>query len=397
MKIRLLEGLDDLDPEAWDAIAGPDDPFSTYAFLSTLEQSGSVGPGSGWHPVHITVWEGGDEDAEPSRTPGERERLVGALPLYVKEHSYGEYIFDWGWADASMRLGQPYYPKLVAMAPVTPATGTRLLVHPEAEAKRREIVGAMLVGALEVAEQIEASSIHFLYVTKAERDLLLDLHPEMMPRLSMQYHWHNDGYRDFDDYLAAFRSSARKNLRKERKKIAKAGLDVRVLEGPEMGPTEWRMLHRFYRDTASRKWGRPYLTRRFFELAPEQLKDIAVGVFAYRDGEPVAATLNFERGKHLYGRYWGCLEDHDMLHFELCYYQLIERAIARGATRFEAGAQGQHKIKRGLMPSRIHSVHWVRDPALRAAVQDFLPREAMGTEREILELSAHGPFKRGEG
>ena len=388
MKVKLLEDLEAVNPGAWDRVAGPDDPFSTHAFLSTLEASRSVGPGSGWHPVHVTVW---DEDAA-----GEDER-VGALPLYVKEHSYGEYIFDWAWADAAMRVGTDYYPKLVAMAPFTPATGSRLLVRPDQRARQRDIVGAMLVGAFEVAEQIDASSVHFLYVTEDERDALLALHPELMPRLSMQYHWHNRSeapYADFDDYLGAFRSAQRKKVRKERRRVSEAGLDVRLLQGAEITPRIWRFLDRVYRNTANRKWGSPYLSRAFFELAPEALKDIALAVVAFRDGEPVAATLNFERGRHVYGRYWGCLESHEMLHFELCYYRLIARAIARGATRFEAGAQGQHKITRGLLPSPVHSVHWVRHPVLRDAVRDFLPREAGATQRDMEELARSGPFKR---
>lgn len=388
MKVKLLEDIASVDPVAWNRLAGPDDPFSTHAFLATLEASGSVGPGSGWHPVHVTVW---DEDGEGN------DELLGALPLYVKEHSYGEYIFDWAWADAAMRVGADYYPKLVAMAPFTPATGSRLLLRPDQEARRRDILGAMLVGAFEVAEQIEASSLHFLYVTEEERDALLALHPELMPRLSMQYHWHNRAdapYADFDDYLAAFRSAERKKVRKERRRVAEAGLDVQLLEGAEITPAVWRFLDQVYRNTANRKWGTPYLSRAFFELASERLADIALAVVAFRDGEPVAATLNFERGRHVYGRYWGCLEAHEMLHFELCYYRLIERAIARGATRFEAGAQGQHKIKRGLLPSKVHSVHWVRHPVLRDAVQDFLPREAGAMQREIEELTRSGPFKR---
>ncbi|MEM1416962.1 MAG: GNAT family N-acetyltransferase [Myxococcota bacterium] len=387
MKVRLIEDLAEIEAATWDTLAGPDDPFSTHAFLQTLEASGSVGPGTGWFPVHVTVWDEG---------PDGEDALIGALPLYAKEHSYGEYIFDWAWADAAMRVGTRYYPKLVAMAPFTPATGSRLLVHPAEEKRRADVIGAMLVGAFEVAQQIEASSMHFLYVTKEERDALL-AHPDLMPRLSMQYHWQNrEGapYESFDDYLGAFRSSERKKVRKERRRVGEAGIEVRLLEGAEITPGIWRFLDRVYRNTASRKWGSPYLTREFFELGPERLKDVALAAIAFRDGEPVAGTLNFERGKHVYGRYWGCLEAHDMLHFELCYYQLIERAIARGATRFEAGAQGQHKIKRGLLPARIHSVHWVRHPVLRDAVQDFLPREARAMEMEMEELAKSGPFKR---
>ncbi|HJL39280.1 MAG TPA: GNAT family N-acetyltransferase, partial [Polyangiaceae bacterium LLY-WYZ-15_(1-7)] len=348
----------------------------------------SVGGKAGWLPLHLAVYTDDDE-------------LVGGLPLYLKDHSYGEYIFDWGWADAAHRVGVEYYPKLVSMAPVTPATGKRLLAHPDADYD--QVVRALVAGAFQVLEASDASSIHFLFVTEAERDALirageaLEVPGGLLPRLTMQFHWHNEGYADFDAYLARFRSSNRKKLRKERRKVGEAGLEVRVKSGAELTAADWEALRRFYRDTCARKGSFPYLTNRFFDLGPERLKDRAVAALAYPEGEdePVAGTLNFEKGAHLYGRYWGCLEDHEMLHFELCYYALIERAIAQGMTRFEAGAQGTHKLRRGLMPAKIHSVHWLRDPRLRQAVAEFLPREAFSTQRQMDELAEHGPFKRG--
>jgi len=379
MRVRLIERLAEVDADAWDAVAGEDDPFVEHAFLSTLEESGTVGGDSGWDPLHVTVWDG--------------ERLVGALPLYVKDHSYGEYIFDWAWADAAYRVGVEYYPKLVSMAPVTPATGTRFLVHPEVD--RAQVVGEIFEGCFEAAEQSKASSIHLLFLTREERDEAA-ADDRFSPRLTMQYHWHNEGWESFDDFLGAFRSSMRKKVRKERRKVDEAGLEIRVRPGSELDADDWQMLRRFYHDTCGRKGSYPYLSRRFFELGAQSLRERALAVMAYRDGEAVAATLNFEKGKHLYGRYWGCTEDYEMLHFELCYYQLIERAIERGCARFEAGAQGTHKLRRGLMPSPIHSAHWIRHPMLRGAIADFLPREAFAVTQQMEELAQHGPFRRGE-
>ncbi len=377
MKVKVLRGLAGVSPAAWDALAGADDPFVEHAFLSTLEQSGSVGAKAGWLPVHLTAWDD--------------ERLVGALPLYLKDHSYGEYIFDWSWADAAHRAGIAYYPKLVSMVPVTPATGRRFLVAPGAD--RLEVIGTLVAGLQEVAADTDASSIHLLFLTRQERDAVLRLTP-YLPRLSMQFHWHNEGYSNFDDFLSRLRASYRKKVRRERRSVAEAGVRVRVVAGEDLGPQEWRHLRCFYRDTCARKGSYPYLTDRFFELGAERLKARAVAVLAHREDRIVAGTLSFEKGRHLYGRYWGCTEDLEMLHFELCYYSLIERAIERGAHRFEAGAQGSHKLGRGMLPTAIHSLHWVADPHLRQAVADFLPREAFAVQRQIDELRSRSPFKR---
>ena len=378
LEVKVVGGLEAIDAEAWDRLVGDDDPFVEYAFLSTLERSGAVGEGTGWVPLHVVAYE---DDV-----------LIGALPLYLKDHSYGEYIFDWGWADASERMGMSYYPKLVSMAPVTPATGRRVLLAPDVDARR--VVAALLAGVREVAELTKASSVHLLFVTEEERDLIVEL-GDFIPRLSMQFHWHNEGYSDFDAYLGAMRSSVRKQLRRERRDANQQGLEIRAVAGSELTPSDWRHLCRFYRDTCARKGSYPYLPERFFELGAETLRERTVAVIARKDGEPVAATLNFEKGAHLYGRYWGCRDDYPMLHFELCYYRLIERAIERGAQRFEAGAQGSHKLKRGLMPSEVHSVHWIRQPILEQAVRDFCLRERHAVKRRIAELAESGPFKRG--
>jgi predicted N-acyltransferase len=379
VRLRFVSSLNELEPAAWDALTGADDPFVEHAFLHTLERSGSVGAGTGWEPTHATVWEG--------------DALVGALPLYLKDQSYGEYIFDWGWADAAFRAGIRYYPKLMSMVPFTPATGRRFLVAEGAD--RGAVVGRLLEGARELAERMGASSIHLNFLTDEERRLAAD--HGFLSRMTMQFHWHGQGDATFDDFLGRFRSSMRKKTRKERRAVADSGLDVRALSGADLTPEVWETMRRFYRDTCMRKGAIPYLTNRFFDLAAETLGDRAVIVMAFdpeQDGEPVAASLAFEKGAHLYGRYWGCSEDHEMLHFELCYYQLIERAIDEGMSRFEAGAQGTHKLRRGLMPVPIHSAHWLRHPALAEAVGEFLAHEAMATQRQIASLADHGPFRR---
>ncbi|MEZ4252583.1 MAG: GNAT family N-acetyltransferase [Polyangiales bacterium] len=386
MDVHVVQGLGEVDPNEWNALVGDDDPFVEHAFLHVLEESGSVGGRAGWLPLHLMVRD-------------DSGRAIGALPLYLKDHSYGEYVFDWGWADGAARAGVEYYPKLVSMAPMTPATGRRLLIHPEADPA--VVTRALVAGLRAVAEETSASSIHLLYVTPEERDAVVEASRDLAgendafaPRVSMQYHWHAQGDRSFDDFLGRFRSSERKKVRKERRAVVDAGLEIAVRPGSELSASDWELLRRFYRDTCMRKGSHPYLTNRFFDLAATRLAHVALGVFALRDGEPVAATLSFEKGAHLYGRYWGCLEDHEMLHFELCYYQLIERAIARGVTRFEAGAQGGHKLKRGLLPAEVHSVHWIADPRLRFGVQEFLQREAAQVRRQIAMLEEHGPFRR---
>ena len=372
-----MSSLKSVDPGAWDALAGEDDPFVEHAFLSLLEESGSVGRGSGWEPAHVTAWRG--------------KRLVGALPLYLKTHSYGEYIFDWGWADAASRLGVSYYPKLVAMVPVTPVTGRRFLLAPGED--EQELVSGLIDGCFEVAEATKASSIHLLFLS-AEEESWVARDARLMSRLSFQFHWRNANYHDFDDFVGRFRSSMRKKLRRERRVAAQTSLRIDKLHGDELSLDDWRTVERLYRATCRRKGSYPYLTSDFFELAPTVLNGSPLVVAARDEGSIVAASLNFAKGGHLYGRYWGASQRHDMLHFELCYYRLIEHAIDHGMRRFEAGAQGTHKLRRGLMPVPIHSGHFIRHPVLAQAVADFLPREAASVREQIRELSRHGPFRR---
>jgi hypothetical protein len=376
VKVDLVDGVDCVDPEAWNRLAGEDDPFAEHAFLKTLEESGCVGEGTGWRPTHVLVREGA--------------RLVGALPLYAKDHSYGEFIFDFAWAHAAHRLRARYYPKLVSMAPFTPATGRRLLVAEDAD--RAAVIAAIARGAREAADRSGASSIHFLFLSAQEQAELAG--HGFLPRLSYQFHWRNQGYGSFDEYTDRFRAKARKELRRERARVAALGLEIRVVEGRDLDVAEWRALEGFYRDTCARYGMPPYLNADFFSIARRRLAHRIVAALALEGGRPVAGSLNFEKGGHLYGRTWGALAQFEGLHFELCYHRLIERCIARGLSHFEAGAGGLHKLRRGLLPSAIHSAHWIRHPTLAAAVAEFLPRETAAVRAEMDALSPHGPFRR---
>lgn len=377
MEARVLSSIDAVDADAWDALTGASDPFVEHAFLRGLERSGSVGQEAGWEPRHLTLWEG--------------ERLCAAMPLYLKTHSYGEFIFDWAWADAAMRAGIAYYPKLVSMVPVTPVTGRRFLFAEGMEPKR--MVTALLEAAVEVAEVEGASSVHVLFLRDEEIDAF-DPSTPYLRRLTHQFHWENQAYATFDDYVQTFRSSMRKQVRRERKRAAAHGLELRVVTGTELKPSEWEALYPLYRRGCARYGSPDYLTAEFFTYMQEHLAHRVVVAMAQLEGEIRAASLGFEKGDCLYGRYWGALEEYDCMHFELCYYQLLERAIEGGKRRFEAGAQGTHKLRRGLLPREIHSLHWIRDERLREAVADFLPREAFIEGRRIEALSHHGPFRR---
>jgi len=378
LRVEVVPHLGEVDAAAWNAIAGDNDPFSEHAFLRAIETSESVGGRSGWTPCHVLVWQS--------------SRLIGALPLYAKQHSYGEYIFDWSWASAAERAGLRYYPKLVSMVPFTPATGTRLLIA--ADVDRDLVVPALLRGVSTMVEKIRASSVHLLFLNSDELQSVR-AHGEFMERASSQFHWDNPGYRDFDDYLDRFRSALRKQVRRERREAQSHGLDIRLLTGAELGERDWDALCGFYRDTCLRKGSGPYLTDRFFHDIARAHASRVVAVIAYEGQKPVAGTLNFQKGKHLYGRYWGSVADLPSLHFELCYYRLIEHAIAHGLTHFEAGAQGEHKLRRGLLPVEIHSAHWIAHRGLSEAIAEYLPREAAAVRRELASLSDHGPFHRG--
>lgn len=384
VETRIVRRLTEIAPDAWDALTGDDDPFVEHAFLSLLEESKSVGRGTGWDPQHVTIWDEG--------------RLVGALPTYLKDDSWGEFVFDFQWARAAQAARIRYYPKLVAMVPYTPATGRRLLVHPDRE--REPIVRALLEGARALATSEGASSVHVNYLEERERDEALALGwPKA--RLSVQFHFwnqdeHGQPYASFEAFLERFRSSGRKQVRRERRDAQASGITVRTKTGAELDAKDWKALDTFYRINVARHGSYPYLTPAFFAEMPARLAHRVVASIAYRGSEPIAGTLNFEKGAHLYGRYWGSVDDAPFLHFECCYYQLIERAIEKRMTRFEAGAQGHHKLKRGLLPAEVHSVHWMRDPRLGMAVESFLPEEAAAVRREIELLADEGPFRKGD-
>ncbi len=369
---RMADGVAGLAAEEWDALDPSSNPFMSHAFLSALENSGSVGEGSGWAPAPLVI--------------EERGKLAAALPAYLKGHSQGEYVFDHAWADAWHRAGGRYYPKLQIAAPFTPASGPRVLTE------RLELVGPMLQFAERFAEANRLSSIHATFVEAPQVPLFEAA--GWLIRHDLQFHWENRGYRSFDDFLGDLASRKRRTLRKERI-AAQEGVEIRRLSGSDIRPEHWDAFWLFYQDTGSRKWGTPYLTRAAFDLLGGTMADRIVLIIAFVDGRPIAGALNFVGRDALYGRYWGCVEDRRFLHFELCYYQAIDEAIERGLSRVEAGAQGQHKIARGYSPVQTTSAHWIADPGFREAVADFLEREREGVAVDAEWLSERTPFRKG--
>lgn len=374
---RIHDRIERIPAAAWDSCAGGDNPFVSHAFLNALEISGSVGRGTGWLPQHIVL-----ED--------ERGDIHAAAPLYVKGHSQGEYVFDHGWAEAYERAGGRYYPKLQISVPFSPVPGPRLLVRegPQAEAVRSALIEALT----STAEKSGLSSLHITFCEADEASELIG--HGFLHRLGCQYHWFNEGYGSFDDFLAALSSRKRKAIRKERASVAATGLDIRALSGDELTSAHWDAFFQFYMDTGSRKWGRPYLNRAFFEALHQALRHRVVLVMAFRDGNAVAGALNLVGANTLYGRNWGCVEDVPNLHFECCYYQAIDYAIAHKLQRVEAGAQGEHKIQRGYLPVETHSAHWIGDESFRGAVSDYLERERRVMQNEIAGLMTLSPFRK---
>ncbi|MFT4936419.1 MAG: putative N-acyltransferase [Pseudoalteromonas distincta] len=377
--VRVNRRIADIGKAAWEACAAPSgNPFVAYDFLDVLEQSGCAIERTGWGPQHLAIE---DEAGE-----------VGAvMPLYLKSHSQGEYIFDHSWADAYERAGGRYYPKLLAAAPFTPATGPRLLVRPDipAEAGYEMLLG----GALTLGQQMGVSSVHINFPRQAQWDWLGA--QGLAQRQGQQYHWFNRGYGTFDDFLGDLSSGRRKTIRRERRD-AQAGLEIVCLTGADLTEDAWDAFYGFYMDTGSRKWGQPYLNRLFFSLLGERMAERVLLIMARRDGRWIAGALNLIGDEALYGRNWGCVEDVPFLHFELCYYQAIEWAIGRGLSRVEAGAQGQHKIARGYLPTPVYSAHYIADPALRGPVEDFVAREKAAVDGEMEWLAEeYSPFRQG--
>ncbi len=384
IEITVHPGVADIPAGDWDALACPEaadggkprDPFTTHRFLAALERSGSVGAKSGWQPRILMARKGGT--------------LLAAAPLYAKGHSQGEYIFDFNWADAYQRAGGRYYPKLQIAVPFTPATGRRFLTAPGSEEEGR---AALIAGAMEIATENRLSSLHVTFCNGEEAEAGARM--GLLHRITQQFHWHNDGYADFDGFLAALSSRKRKAIRKERLTANADDIVIRDLTGDAIEERHWDAFWTFYQDTGARKWGMPYLTRQAFREFHATMRDDILLVMAFRGDRPIAGALNFIGRDTLYGRYWGCAEDRPCLHFELCYYRAIDWAIAHGLPFVEAGAQGEHKLARGYLPVEIHSLHWLADEGFSRAVGQYLEAERHAVEEEIEVATAYGPFRRG--
>jgi hypothetical protein len=374
--------LDDIGQTDWDACAcpesatgRPDDPFTTFRFLKALEDSRSIGTGTGWSPRYLTARKGGT--------------VIACAPLYVKSHSQGEYIFDHNWAHAYERAGGRYYPKFQIAVPFTPATGRRFLTRPGHDA---EGMAALTQGAVQIAADNRISSLHITFCTESEAQAGAEM--GLLPRASQQFHWEDRGFGTFDGFLASLSSRKRKMIRNERAGAQAFGGEIVALTGDQIEPRHWDAFWEFYQDTGSRKWGSPYLTRAFFDRAHDTLRDDMLLVLAIRGGRPVAGALNFIGRTTLFGRYWGCVEHHPFLHFELCYYQAIDWALRHCLQRVEAGAQGEHKLARGYLPVVTHSLHWIADDGFRDAIARYLEAEREAVDQECEVLTRYGPFRR---
>ena len=375
---KLLDRIADIPAAAWDACSGPDNPFLGHAFLQTLEDSGSVSADTGWHPQHLVI-----EDGEGG--------LAGAVPMYLKGHSFGEYVFDHGWADAYERAGGRYYPKLLVAVPFTPVPGPRLLV---AAGAPETTEASLVAGLIEAARRHEVSSLHITYPSESQWRRLGEA--GFLLRTGFQFHWENRDYKTFDDFLAALASRKRKAIRKERQEANAHGLTIHCLTGDDIKPAHWDAFYDFYQDTTGRKWGHSYLTREFFDLLGARLADRVLLIIAEDDGAYVAGALNLIGTDTLYGRNWGCLGDYRFLHFECCYYRAIDFAIANGFRWVEAGAQGPHKLQRGYLPKRTYSAHWIATEGFSDAVANYLDSERKSTDHEIAMLTEQSPFKKSE-
>lgn len=370
MNFRIVSSILDIPAAHWDALH-EGQPFVRHAFLAALERSGSVGRGTGWQPAHATLWQD--------------ELLIAAAPLYLKSHSWGEYVFDWAWAEAYARHGLNYYPKWLCAIPFSPVQGARLLARDAGT--RRQLLEAML----KHFAASEASSFHLLFPQAGDLEAGLEL--GLMQRDNVQFQWHNRDFPDFESFLASLSHDKRKKIRQERRKVREAGVSIRVLEGQAIEEAQWRFFHRCYADTYARHGGRPYLAQEFFVEIGRSLPEHCVLLFAERAGEPIASSLLIRDGQTLYGRYWGALAEISCLHFEACYYAPIEYAIEQKLARFEGGAQGVHKLSRGLDPVTTHSLHWIADPDFRDAIARVLQREAAGMAGYVDELQEHSAYR----
>jgi predicted N-acyltransferase len=375
ISIKVLTKISDISAEDWDTCAGDSNPFVRHAFLNALEKSGSVTDKTGWLPQHLMVRD-------------ESGQATACMPIYLKNHSYGEYIFDWGWAEAFERAGGNYYPKLQAAVPFTPATGPRMLVRKGAPDIYYEF---LIKGMIQLAQQHDVSSLHITFPTKDQWDRLGT--SGFMKRTSKQFHWQNKGYGSFDDFLSELTSRKRKAIKKERRQVFEQGINLHRLTGENLTEDHWDAFYQYYLDTIDRKWGRSYLTRDFFSILGETMSDLAMLVIAELNGHRVAGALNLIGSDTIFGRNWGCSEDFKFLHFEACYYQAIDFAIENKLQWVEAGAQGPHKIQRGYLPREVYSAHWIEDKNFREAVQRFVEQERKEVDYEINGLMKYSPYR----
>ncbi len=373
---QVFHSLREVAPESWNRLIGDAFPFAEYDYLLALEEGHCVGIEPGWEPRYLTLWEG--------------KQLQAACYLYRKTNSNGEYIFDWDWANAYQRYGQRYFPKLTSAVPFTPATGPKLLVAADAS-NPRELQQQLLASALELVQQEGCSSLHFLFIPAEEREIYEAA--GLLLRHSFQFHWQNQGYGSFEDFLSRLRSKRRKEILRERRQVQEQGLEVILLRGEEIEPKLCRVMYDFYLTTIDRKWAMPYLSYEFFQYIFTHFRDQLVLALARKQGRWVAGTINYHKGPHLFGRYWGCRQDFRSLHFELCYYRLIEYAIEQGVQRFEAGAQGAHKIQRGFLPNLTYSAHWIAHPAFHRAIGEFIEEEKRSIQSNIEDNPELSPYR----
>ena len=379
MQVKLIQHLNEISASAWNLLEGGiDNPFLRHEFLAGLEQHGCVGEQWGWLPHHLALYDD--------------ERLIGAVPMYLKYNSYGELVFDWAWAEAYQRAGLKYYPKLVVGVPYSPVTGPRLLIADDTD--REQVADTLITQVLKLAREMNVSSLHWLFPSSEDMRRLEQ--QGLMRRTGTQFHWHNQGYRTFDDLLATFSAQKRKKLKRERRRVTEQGIQIELLDGHSATSEHWRVFHEFYRSTFDKRGGYPTLSEAFFRHLGQSMPESLVLMLATYEGRYVAGALSLRSSDTLYGRHWGCEEDFHSLHFELCYYQGLDYCIANGLQRFEPGAQGEHKVGRGFEPVPTWSAHWLANPAFSRAVADYLVHEQRAMEDYMQELSEHLPYKKSD-
>jgi len=380
LKLKVINSLSAIDGKIWDQCVGADDPFVRHGFLSALEDSGSATPETGWAGQHLIV-----EDDNNS--------VLAVAPLYLKSHSYGEYVFDWNWADAYERAGGSYYPKLQCSVPFSPVTGNRLLVRQDLDKKTSALLKTTLAqGMIALGQKMAVSSIHATFPKSEDAEKLCD--EGFLKRLGQQFHWENNNYSHFDDFLMSLNARKRKAIRKERRAVEECPLRIQTLQGNEITESHWDAFYGFYLNTAEKKWGQEYLTRNFFSLLGERLNNQVVLIMAFDGDQAKAGALNLMGSETLYGRNWGSITDQKFLHFELCYYQAIDFAIQHGLKRVEAGAQGPHKIQRGYLPTPTYSAHWIRDRGFKDAIARFLDAEQQAIGEDMEHVLTYSPFRK---